>query len=304
MPPSVSVVIPTYNRWPMVREAVDSVLAQTFGDFELIVVDDGSADGTAQRLAGYSPRLRVLRQPRRGVAAARNVGVRDSAGAIVAFLDSDDLWQRRKLEAQVAFMTARPEVRICQTEEIWIRGGRRINPKTRHRKPSGDIFRPSLELCLVSPSAVMMTRELFEQVGGFDEAFTVCEDYDLWLRIGLVAPVPLIAEPLVIKRGGHADQLSRSTWGLDRFRVMALMKLLGAGIDRERREWVIEALKKKAVIVAQGARKHGRVAEALRYEKLVDELAGKWRYDRREDPSVRQGEGLSRPDAGAVAEPG
>lgn len=274
MPPSVSVVIPTYNRWPMVREAVDSVLAQTFGDFELIVVDDGSADGTAQKFAGYGPRLKVLRQPGRGVAAARNLGVRSSLGKYVAFLDSDDLWQRRKLEAQVAFMTARPEVRICQTEEIWIRGGRRINPKTRHRKPSGDIFRPSLELCLVSPSAVMMTRELFEQVGGFDEAFTVCEDYDLWLRIGLVTPVPLVAEPLVIKRGGHADQLSRSTWGLDRFRVMALRKLLRSGLRGEKRRWVMEVLEKKVTILAQGARKRGRMGEAAAYEAILGEFVG------------------------------
>ncbi|MBI2361062.1 MAG: glycosyltransferase family 2 protein, partial [Deltaproteobacteria bacterium] len=217
MAPRVSVVIPTYNRWPMVREAVESVLAQTYGDFELVVVDDGSADDTAERLSAYSPKLRVLRQPRRGVAAARNLGVRNSVGKYVAFLDSDDLWRSGKLETQMTFMIARPEVRICQTEELWIRRGVRVNPRKRHRKPSGDIFRPSLELCLVSPSAVVMTRELFEQAGGFDEAFTVCEDYDLWLRIGLTTPVPLIPKSLVIKRGGHPDQLSRSTWGLDRF---------------------------------------------------------------------------------------
>jgi len=126
-------------------------------------------------------------------------------------------------------MEARPDVEICQTEELWVRNGQRVNPKLRHRKPSGDIFRASLKLCLVSPSAVMMTRRLFERVGGFDETFPVCEDFDLWLRIAVDTPVHLIPAPLLVKRGGHPDQLSRSTWGLDRFRVRAIKKLLDAG---------------------------------------------------------------------------
>src|SRR5918995_1597995 len=198
-PPRVSVIIPTHNRWPMIAEAVQSVLAQTFNAFELIVVDDGSTDGTARLLSSCDSRLKIVSQPHAGVAAARNAGVAISLGKYIAFLDSDDLWSPAKLAIQADFMERNSGVQICQTEEIWIRGGVRVNPKSRHRKPAGDIFRRSLELCLVSPSAVMMTKELFYLAGEFDESFPVCEDYDLWLRIAVCNPVHLIDRPLVTK---------------------------------------------------------------------------------------------------------
>lgn len=295
MPSLVSIVIPTYNRWPMVRDAVESVLGQNYKQFELIVVDDGSQDKTVENLESYGSALRVISQSQRGVAAARNLGVRSSSGRYLSFLDSDDLWQPRKLETQVAFMDAAPEVQISQTEEIWIRKGVRVNPKKRHRKPSGDIFRASLDLCLVSPSAVMMTRELFERVGGFDETFTVCEDYDLWLRVAVDTPVPLIPVPLVLKRGGREDQLSRSTWGLDRFRVLALRKLLRSGLSAcpaqvglrgEKRRWVMEALANKVAVLVQGARKRGKEGEALGYESILAQFEdGESRIEDRYPPS-------------------
>jgi glycosyltransferase involved in cell wall biosynthesis len=290
--PRVSVIIPAYNRKAMLCEAVDSVLAQSYRDFELIVVDDGSTDGTADELATrYRERVRVLGQFNRGVAAARNLGVRRCDGEYVAFLDSDDLWRPRKLGAQVNFMQSDPQRRICQTEEIWIRNGARVNPRTKHRKPSGDIFRASLELCLVSPSAVMMTRPLFDEVGGFDETFPVCEDYDLWLRIARDHAVDIVPEALVVKRGGHTDQLSRSTWGFDRFRIRALKKLLNAGLAGERREWTIDVLTRKARILAAGARKHGREDEALEYDTLVAEFIGETNGSR--DPVLLSEQGVS-----------
>ena len=265
----VSVIIPTFNRWPMVGEAVDSVLAQTVSDYELIVVDDGSTDETPLRLRDYGARLTVLTQSRRGVAAARNEGVRHATGSYLAFLDSDDLWHPRKLRRQLDFMESNPAVEICQTDEIWIRDGVRVNPRNKHRKPSGDIFRASLELCLVSPSAVMMRRELFERARGFDESLPVCEDYDLWLRISKDTQVPLISEDLVTRRGGHADQLSRSTWGFDRFRVTAIANLIEAGLDAERAGWALEAMAKKVTILAQGFRKRGNEATAREYEERL-----------------------------------
>ena len=270
MNPLVSIIIPTHNRRSMVGDAIDSVLAQSYRDFKVVVVDDGSDDGTAEEIAKrYGRAVRVVWQINRGVAAARNLGVCDAAGPYLAFLDSDDAWRGRKLETQMAFMQAHPQARICQTEEIWIRNGTRVNPKIRHRKPSGDIFRASLELCLVSPSAVLMTRALFDRVGGFDESFPVCEDYDLWLRIARDTPIHLIPAPLVIKRGGHADQLSRSTWGLDRFRIRAIKKLLDAGLSGEKKLWALEVLVRKAAIVAQGARKRGKREEAGEYEAMI-----------------------------------
>ena len=301
MAPLVSVIIPTYNRWPMLGQAIESVLKQSYRGFELIVVDDGSDDQTAVELMRYGSEIRLISQARRGVAAARNFGVRSSRGGYLAFLDSDDLWKPKKLEIQVAFMAAH-EIQICQTEEVWIRRGVRVNPKKRHRKPSGDIFRASLDLCLVSPSAVMMTRELFERVGGFDEALTVCEDYDLWLRVALDTPVHLIPEPLVLKRGGHPDQLSHSTWGLDRFRALALKKLLDAGLQGEKRKWAIEALANKVAILTQGARKRNKEYEALIYNSLLSEFIEEIIHDRSADPRLQPGKGVSQPNVGAVAQ--
>ncbi|NIO07106.1 MAG: glycosyltransferase family 2 protein, partial [Deltaproteobacteria bacterium] len=191
-----------------------------------------------------------------------------------------------KLEQQLDYMQAHPEIHICQTEEIWIRNGIRVNPKKRHQKPSGDIFRPSLELCLVSPSSVMMKRSLFARMGGFDESFTVCEDYDLWLRIAVEHPVMLIPDPLVVKRGGHPDQLSRSMWGLDRFRVLTIEKLLRSGLPGLKRSWALEALAVKVSVLAQGSRKRGREGEARKYEAILEALTEETGYDRSDDSRV------------------
>jgi glycosyltransferase involved in cell wall biosynthesis len=169
----------------MIGEAVETVLAQSFKGFELIVVDDGSSDGSAEKISALGRDIQIIVQPLRGVSAARNRGVSVARGRYLAFLDSDDLWLRDKLAVQKTFMETHREIQICQTEETWLRRGVRVNPKARHRKPSGDIFRASLELCLVSPSAVMLTKDLLDKMGGFDESLPVCEDYDLWLRIAL-----------------------------------------------------------------------------------------------------------------------
>ena len=267
----VSVVIPTFNRCAFVREAVASVCVQRGAEFEIVVVDDGSTDGTAAALESEcGDRLRLLvRSKNRGVAAARNLGVTSSRGELIAFLDSDDLWLPGKLAAQVAFFAEHAEAEICQTDEIWVRNGVRVNPRAHHRKPSGDIFEPSLRLCLVSPSAVMLRRSLFERVGGFDEQLPACEDYDLWLRIARNTPVRLIERALVVKRGGHADQLSRRFWGMDRFRVAALVRLLEEdGLRPAQRQAALAVLAEKCRILAQGAARRGRDAEADAYHRL------------------------------------
>jgi len=272
-PVSVSIVLPVFNRSQWVCEAVDSVLAQTLQDFELIVVDDGSTDKTPDALGRYGDRIRLLRQQNRGVSAARNRGVRSAGGRWIAFLDSDDLWRAEKLAKQTAFLAGRPAARICQTEEVWIRNGAQVNPGRRHRKPSGDIFTASLALCLVSPSAVMMEKSLFMETGGFDESLPAAEDYDLWLRISLRHPVYLIDEPLVVKRGGHADQLSK-TPGIDRYRIRALEKILDSGsLTPTRYRAAAAVLREKCAIYAGGCRKRRRIAEAQYYEVLAERFA-------------------------------
>ena len=270
--PRVTVVIPTYNRRDLVREAIASVTAQSYPDVEVIVVDDGSNDGTAEVVQQFAG-VQYVYQSNRGVSAARNGGVALARGELIAFLDSDDLWQPHKLTHQVALFDQHSDAEMCHTDEIWIRNGMRVNPHHKHRKAGGDIFARSLELCLVSPSSVMMRRALFERLGGFDETLPACEDYDLWLRISARLPVHFIAMPLVVKRGGHADQLSRRFWGMDRFRVQSLCKLLESGmLSDEQRQLTVEMLRKKCTILAQGARKRGQesapyLAMAVRYDK-------------------------------------
>ena len=267
--PLVSVIIPTYNRGWIIKEAIDSVLEQDFIDYELIVVDDGSTDNTSDILQSYGNTITVIYQSNRGVSAARNRGVGASTGQLIAFLDSDDLWLPRKLSRQVAFFHAQPDAMINQTEEQWIRNGVRVNPKNRHHKFSGMIFERSLELCLVSPSAVMLRRHLFEAVGMFDESLPACEDYDLWLRISCRYPVYLIETPLIVKRGGHDDQLSRAA-GLDKFRIRALRKIIeGSQLSNDQYQAAIMAIIKKCKIYADGCRKRGRKNEAIRYDELA-----------------------------------
>jgi glycosyltransferase involved in cell wall biosynthesis len=270
--PLVSVIIPTYNRGWIIKEAIDSVMAQDFVGYELIVVDDGSTDNTPDILGAYGRDICVLRQSNKGVSAARNHGIRASSGGLIAFLDSDDLWLPQKLSRQADFFDTHPQAMICQTEEQWIRNGARVNPKKRHHKFSGMIFERSLELCLVSPSAVMLRRSLFDTVGIFDESLPACEDYDLWLRVSCRYPVYLIDTALIVKRGGHADQLSGAP-GLDKFRIRALQKIIDSDLLSDtQHKAAVHMLKEKCGIYANGCRRpRTRPRNRNKYNVVEDE---------------------------------
>jgi len=274
--PFISVVIPTYNRAGMLREAVESVLSQTYLNYELLVIDDGSTDDTLTVLEGYKPYVSVYSQPHLGVSSARNRGIELSRGEWLGFLDSDDLWLPEKLELQVDYIRNHPRCKIVHTNEIWLRNGVRLNQGKKHRKSGGWLFLRSTELCLISPSSVLVHRTIFQKLGAFDESLPACEDYDMWLRITPRYPVGFLKEALVIKRGGHPGQLSRSVWGLDRFRVMALEKALGDPklADYERRK-VLEVLEKKTRILVEGCRKRGKFEEADHYRKRLENLRSK-----------------------------
>lgn len=253
----VSVVIPTFNRLSLLGEALKSVREQSLPPRQLLVVDDGSTDGTWDWLQAQKG-LIALRQENRGPAAARNLGASAAETEYLAFLDSDDLWLPQKLEIQTAFLEENPEYGFCQTEEIWFRDGVRVNPMKKHAKPSGQVFEACLSRCLISPSAVMFRREFFQELGGFDESFEVCEDYELWLRAALRSPFRTLEEPLTVKRGGHADQLSQAHWGMDRFRVRALEKTLASSqLDAAQAQALRAELRSKLEILSQGfAKRH------------------------------------------------
>ena len=255
-PTKISVIIPTYNREVTLERAIKSVLAQTHRNFELIVIDDGSTDNTSLIIDSYSGKIRYFSKLHAGVSSARNFGLEKSEGTWVAFLDSDDYWLPGKLERQLEYIINHPGTMIVQTEEQWIRNGVPVNPMKKHKKYSGWIFRYCLPLCIVSPSAVLIHQKVFNDVGVFDESFPVCEDYDLWLRIAIRYQIGLIPEKLIVKTGGHADQLSRKYWGMDRFRVRALEKVLGEDLTIGQRKLVLEEIVKKLAILSKGREKH------------------------------------------------
>lgn len=261
----VSVVIPTYNREDRLPSAIRSVLQQTAPPAEIIVVDDGSTDGTPALVRAY-PEVRYLRQENQGVSAARNHGISAAKHDWIALLDSDDEWLPRKLERQWRALERDPRFRFCHTDEIWIRKGRRVNPMKKHAKHGGYIFHHCLPLCVISPSSALINRELFEHFGMFDPELPVCEDYDLWLRICAREPVLYVDEPLLLKYGGHEDQLSRAYWGMDRFRIRALEKLIHSGaVEGEALTAALDTLYRKIDVYAAGAEKRCRFEEADRY---------------------------------------
>lgn len=241
----VSVIIPTHNRPKFTQEAIASVKAQTYRDFEIIVVEDARG---------------------RGPAWARNQGVAKAKGEYIAFLDSDDLWDRRKLDKQLKFLRGNPQFKICYTNEKWVRDGEHLNQMKKHGKHHGWIFDKCLPLCIISASSIVMEREVFEELGGFDESLPVCEDYDLWLRLALRYPIAYLEEKLIIKRGGHPDQLSKKYWGMDRFRVRALEKLLKQGVNAQQKELVCRELRSKYEILLSGAFKRRRYSRWLCYK--------------------------------------
>ena len=231
----VSVIIPTYNREKFISECVQSVLAQTLPAREIIIVDDGSTDATYNILRdlgfnSLSTKKTVLRyffQQNRGVSSARNLGIKEARSEYIALLDSDDLWLKSKLDRQVsAFQNDTQSSRLCHTDEIWIRNEVRVNQHKKHKKHGGNVFQSCLKLCCISPSSAMMHRSVFEDFGFFDEDLPACEDYDFWLRYSAKEDVNFIDEPLIIKKGGHSDQLSGAHWGMDRFRIYSIEKIL------------------------------------------------------------------------------
>lgn len=242
------------------------MLAQDRKADEVIVVDDGSTDNTAERVHQY-PEVHYLQQSNQGVSAARNAGIKTASGEWLAFLDSDDEWLPQKLRLQADEICKasqdNKEMLLCHSDEIWIRNGKRVNPMKKHAKTGGYIYTNCLPLCVISPSAVMIHRRVFETVGLFDVDLPACEDYDMWLRVCSKWPVLFVDQPLLKKYGGHSDQLSRQYPAMDRFRIRAMEKILRSGeLSESYRRTTLEQLQTKFKIYRQGAIKHGNEEEA------------------------------------------
>ena len=214
--PCVSVILPIYNNAALVPEALESALNQTFQDFEIIAVDDGSTDNSAQVLRSYEPRIRVFQQANGGASSARNLAIREAQGEFIAFLDADDIWELNKLELQVAAFRADEKVGVCysecvlfDTQKTWD-ANFGSNPHT-----SGMIFDAILAKHFISMSSVMIKRSCLDDVGLFDESLIGSEDYNLFLRLAKKYPYKFLETSLVRLRchdgnlSGNLPQMCR-----------------------------------------------------------------------------------------------
>jgi glycosyltransferase involved in cell wall biosynthesis len=285
----ISVIIPAYNRASYLKEAIQSVLDQDYFNvldlaslFELLVIDDGSTDNTKEIIKAFGDRVRYHYQVNKGISAARNIGLSLAKGDYIAFLDSDDLWKKAKLRMQMNLMENLPQAKVCYTEEIWMRRGVQVNPQKKHQKHSGWIFDKVLPLCLLSLSSALFRKEVFEGVGLFDEELPVCEDYDFSIRVAQRYPFYLISRPLIVKRGGHADQLSKKYWGMDRFRIKALQKALNLGLTSDQEELVRKEIGRKCRILIKGYNMRNKQEEAKKYLGLLEKYESK-AADKREE---------------------
>ena len=266
----ISVVIPTFNRISLVARAIDSVLKQSLNPYEIIVVDDGSDDGTSEMIQNKYKSIKLIQQQNNGVSAARNNGIKHAKGDWIALLDSDDEWTEKKLENQVDRLIKTPEYDFCHTNEIWIRNGVRVNQRKKHEKYGGYIFDKCLDICRISPSSVLFRKNILDHVGWFDDQLPVCEDYDLWLRITAEYRILFIDDPLIIKYGGHDDQLSHGVEGIEFFRIKSLENLLEKSeLSTDNRILSIQMIIKKYNIYLNGLVKRKKQGEADQIEEKI-----------------------------------
>ena len=269
----ISVVIPTLNRINTLQRALDSVINQTYKPAEIIVVDNGSNDGTLKFLREQYPKITTLTENKVGVSSARNKGIKKSINQWIALLDSDDAWHPRKLEVQTSMLdSALKEYNLIHTDEVWFRNNKHINQMKKHKKQGGYIFERCLSLCCISPSSVLFKKNILDKVGLFDESLPVCEDYDMWLKICSSEEVLFAQDKLTYKYGGHKDQLSKSYWGMDRFRIKSIENIIkNFDLTNKQKKQAKKELIKKLKIIINGAFKRNNLS-------IVNEFSTKFEY--------------------------
>jgi len=234
---TVSVIIPTFNRRDYLPIALNSVLAQTYRDYEIIVIDDGSSDDTREILTPYAKSIRYFYQENRGIAGARNRGIGESRGACIALLDSDDYWLPRKLEHQIAYLKENPQWGMVATRCSSISADGRFRKQNRPGK-SGWILTDLFRSNFIRTSSAMITRECLDRVGCFDESLPECEEYDLWLRIARHYPIAFINEPLTVytdnPHGVSTDSLAGRLVRLKVLEKEYLKECIPQGLYRKR----------------------------------------------------------------------
>jgi glycosyltransferase involved in cell wall biosynthesis len=204
----VSVIIPTYNSEDYINEAIKSVLSQTYKNYEIIIVDDGSSDNTATLLKKYQGRLKYFYQNNQGSAAARNLGLNNSSGEFIAFLDSDDVWFPEKLEKQVRIMKENPRLAFVFAAAYMVNeSGEIVKCWDNKNEPTMD-FKRLYEKNFICTSTVLLRRYCLERIGNFDENLKMSQDWDLWLRLAKKFEFKFICQPLINYRM-HSNNITR-----------------------------------------------------------------------------------------------
>ncbi|MFA5337631.1 MAG: glycosyltransferase family A protein [Candidatus Omnitrophota bacterium] len=275
-----SIIIPTYNRKQFLKIALNSVLAQTFDDYEIIIVDDGSTDGTRSMFEGQNPwtqargkKAKYIYQQNKGPAAARNTGIKQAKGEFICLLDSDDRFREDKLKVAYEYIKKYPQYKIFHTEEIWYKDGALLSQKIYHKKPSGSVFGNSVKICSIGTSTAIIQKDIFTEIGLFDENLLACEDYEFWLRVTNKRKVLLIPDYLTIKQGGHPGQQSFKYEAMDTFRIYALKKILESNeLTKDNFKIAADELKRKCEIFIKGALKRGKIKEVEYCRSLVEKF--------------------------------
>ncbi len=276
-----SVIIPTFNRARFIGRAINSVLNQSLKELEVIIVDDGSTDETEEIVQSFNDsRLTYIYQDNAGVSSARNTGVENANYDYIAFLDSDDEWLPSKLEKQISKIS-QSRSRFIHTAEKWMRDGEVVKQKKSHQKHGGDMFIRSLANCVISPSTSLMEKSLYRELEGMREDFVVCEDYDFWLKLTSLYEIDFIEEELIIKNGGHDDQLSFKFFAMDYWRVKSMAWIAkNRRLNQERLESLCKICTKKSEYLLRGYEKYqnfkdyDEVKEILDYIRSVDSSTG------------------------------
>ncbi len=268
----MSVIIPVYNRENLVSRAIDSVLQQTYPHWELIIADDGSTDKTRSVLDKYADNraISILSLDHCGKPGqVRNSAAVHSKGRWISFLDSDDSWMSDKLEKQIEYLGNHQNIRFIHTLERWERNDKIVSQAHRKHNKEGDLFKTSLGKCEIGPSTVMMGREIYLENNGFRNDLEICEDYEFWLRITSENAVGYLDEELVVKRGGHSDQLSTKYGFIENFKIEALKSLVDNEFFNGNQMFLAKKeLARKCRIYSRGCRKRGKESEAENFESL------------------------------------
>ncbi len=262
----ITAIIPTFNRATLVSDAINSILNQTYSIDEIIVIDDGSTDNTQDILKKFHG-IKIIKTKNLGVSHARNTGIRNAKNNWLAFLDSDDIWLKDKAQKQVALHNKDANLMFSHTGERWLRDGKEIKYPKSLTKPQGDCFLQNISTCKIAASSVLINKKVFDTVGLFNESLSVCEDYDMWLRILYDYQIALVKSEGIIKKAGHS-QLSSTIFAIDRYHIYTLQKFLGTRFSNEVKDEII----RKSNILVKGAIKHNNQEILKQYLKVIRDI--------------------------------